>query len=437
MPSPHAIIGHHTGGNAAPQMASRRVATSGPSLALATKPTPLPFMLGILLTSLLLQRFALPVGGFMFPVEMPVGLALGAWGLLTGSLGIDRRRFAVLLGLATTGLITTVVGFNLHVTIAPRPTLTSLANWFAITAFAALTFRVAVPEEKFFKLVNFCFAGIALAGVVQFSAQFSGLMLFSFAGIFPQEFLLEKGFFNTSSPIFYGSTITRSNGFFLVEPSIFSQFMAVAIAIEFTYFRRQRFLVLFFCGLLVSVSGTGWMVLAAFFLAQIVSVSRDGIFLALSLVGAAVIALIMFALVVPDAAAVLLSRIGEFQYRGTSGNERFVGPFLAALEVLTAVPWAALIGVGPGTSEHLLVSYTYAMNSPGKVLVEYGIIGLALYFTLLVTAERTRRQRALLAPVLTLLMLAGNWCQFSPVLFPMLLMITTARLDEEACQGVA
>ena len=93
-------------------------------------------------------------------------------------------------------------------------------------------------------------------------------------------------------------------------------------------------------------------------------------------------------------------------------------------------PWAVLTGIGPGTSEHLALPYPYSMNSPTKILVEYGAVGLVLYLALLTSAARTARQRMLLLPVLVMLLFDGNWCQFPPVLFPALLIITVARLRE-------
>ena len=265
---------------------------------------PLPFVLGILLTSMFLQRFALPLGPRYLSIETPIGLALAACGLLTGSLAIDRRRLALLLAVAALGLFSAVIGSNIRIAIAPPPSFPSLVNWLAITAFAALTFRVAAPEEKLFRLVNVLLAVIALAGVLQFAAQFAGLSLFSFAGFVPQAFLLER-FSNTSDSLFHytggqaggaGPVLMRSNGFFLQEPPVFSQFMALAIVIEMLYFRRIAFLALYLAGLLVSVSGTGWLMLVTFVAAQMMSGSRRRLATGLGLVAAGAVAVVIFAL---------------------------------------------------------------------------------------------------------------------------------------------
>jgi hypothetical protein len=120
--------------------------------------------------------------------------------------------------------------------------------------------------------------------------------------------------------------------------------------------------------------------------------------------------------------------MGEFSMPGTSGNERFVTPFMALSAVLADAPWTFLTGIGPGASEELTLPFFYRLNTPIKVLMEYGAGGLFFYLALLVSGTRPRRQWLLLAPMLTLLLLTGGYHQFSPVLFPVLLLGTVATL---------
>ena len=205
--------------------AGQTPAYRGPAAVPVRAGAPLPWlvMLGIPLTSLLLQRFAVPLGGWgKIALETPVGLGLGPRGLLTGTLTFDRRRLVLLLGIVTIGLLATVVGSSVRVTVAPPPGLGSLANWLAISSFAALTFCHAVPEERLFGVISLCAAGIAAAGIAQFVLQFAGLYLFRFAGVVPPRFLMEAGIFNTSNPIFYGSSIMRANGMFPVSRGVFA-----------------------------------------------------------------------------------------------------------------------------------------------------------------------------------------------------------------------
>ena len=122
-------------------------------------------------------------------------------------------------------------------------------------------------------------AAVAAAGVLQFAAQFVGLGLFSFEGIVPSSILFEKGY-NLRIPITGSGPLLKSNGFFLVEPSIFSQFMAVALAIEVVSVKRVPLLCLFAAGFMLSFSGTGWLVLAGFVAAATAGMGARGVVLA-------------------------------------------------------------------------------------------------------------------------------------------------------------
>ena len=64
---------------------------------------------------------------------------------------------------------------------------------------------------------------IAALALLQYAAQFAGVRVFSFARLVPalKPVLTESGF-NVMTPIKYGSSIYRSNGGVLLEPSILS-----------------------------------------------------------------------------------------------------------------------------------------------------------------------------------------------------------------------
>ena len=103
---------------------------------------------------------------------------------------------------------------------------------------------------------------VAIAGILQFAAQFAGLGLFAFKGLLPGSILFEAGY-NLEIPIGVGNLL-KSNGFVLVEPSVMSQLMSLGLIIEALGCRRAGYLAAFTAGLLLSFSGTGWIVLGAF-----------------------------------------------------------------------------------------------------------------------------------------------------------------------------
>lgn len=392
--------------------------------------TPTSFSYAVLVICICLQRFAIPVlGGLKVSLATPLVLGLAVWGLANRILALDRRRTGFFFGICAMAAISLAAQVSVPVAIAPRTSLPSFAYWLLITGFATLRFREEMDEEAFFRVVSVCLTGLAIAGILQFVLQFVGLRMFEFAGLVPDNLLIEDQF---AVVIPFGdSAFNRSNGFFLVEPSVFSQFMAIGIVVETLYTRHSRHLLrlaLCFGGLLVSLSGTGWMVLGSFVIVLAFTSGSRGLLSAAILVVVIAFAMGIALLVVPDVANGILDRTSEFTLPGTSGNERFVTPFMALNAVLDAAPWTFFTGIGPGASEQILVPFFYRLNTPVKILMEYGIGGLFFYLSLLISGTRPRRQWLLLTPLLTLLLIAGGYHQFSPALFLVLLLGTVATL---------
>ncbi len=386
------------------------------------------FTWGTLFCCIVLQRFAIPAAGLKISMATPLVLSLAAWAVASGTLVIERRRMALYCGLCAVALFSVATQINLPLAMAPRMSLTSLYYWLAITGFAVLRFRHAVSESAFFRIVSFALAALAVAGLAQFALQFVGISLFAFTGIVPDQFLIEEQF-NVTIPIDRG--LNKSNGFFLVEPSVFSQLMALAVVIEALYFRRTAYLAMFFVALLSSMSGTGWLVLGSYIAVLAISAGRRGLLGAILLAAGCALAFTALSVVLPDFADMMSGRVYEFTLPGTSGHERFVTPFLALQDLLNAAPWVSVTGVGPGASEQLMIPYVYHLNTPIKVLMEYGIFGLLLYLGLLTWGTRTRRQWTLLAPLMVLLLLTGGYHQFSPILFAVLLVGTVAFVHQD------
>jgi hypothetical protein len=376
---------------------------------------------------LFLQRFALPYGSLEVSVATPLVLLLCGWGLMVGVLTVDRRRAAFFLGLVACGLMATAVHATYPLAIAPRTSLNSLVYWLAMTVFAVLRLSTPMDERRFLSLLAIMLELVAIAGIAEFVAQLVGLRLFSFSGLVPANLLIERQY-DVVAPI-PGTGLLRSNGFFLVEPSVFSQFMAVGVIVEWLVFRRPARLALYLVGLLVSASGSGWLVLSAFVVELAFVTGALGALRALLLTGACILALALASLVIPDIISALTSRTGEFTVQGSSAYQRFVTPFMVLTQVLNVAPWSIVTGIGPGASEQLLVPFFYQLNTPVKVMLEYGVPGVLFYLLLLLDAIRTPTQWLLIGPLFVLLMFTGGYQEFSPILFPVLLIGTVALLQ--------
>ncbi len=390
----------------------------------------------IFLVSVLLQRLGLAIGTSYLSVVGPVGLLLAAYGVWQGTLAIHRTRLVLLTALI--GWI--IADLAVHAALPDRygaaASWTSLIQFVAVTAFGTLVVSEPVEEFRFFRMVNAVLLFIAAAGIAQFILQFAGLGFFSFSSFIPSNFLLE-GPYNTVIPI-GDSGYDKANGVFLVEPSVFSQFMALAIIIEAMALRRPIYLAVYAVALVVSFSGTGWLMILTFVITAAFSLGARGLLISLGTVLGLLLGLGILFWAFPSGAQLFLDRAGEINEMGSSGHLRFVTPWWLADYVLSRTPWAALYGLGPGVSEHLSMrpNWDYNLNPPVKITLEYGLPCFFLYMSFLLAARKSSRQKALVAPILVLLLIDGGYSQFPPVLFPSMILIMTADL-RRAVTGIA
>ena len=386
------------------------------------------FVFSIFTICLFLQRFGLTFGDQSLNAVGPIGLALAVVGLACGNLVFNARRLTIYLVMLAIIFVGNAIDVASPLPFVGNGSFGSLLQFVMITGFAVLSFNRAIDEQKFFRLAQKFFLIIAVAGTLQFLAQLAHISVFSFAAYLPPSILVENGW---NLEILSGvGDLLKSNGFFLVEPSVMSQFMAIAIAIELLYFRRSIYLTAFIIGLLLSLSGTGGLVLLAFALAATLKLGWRGIALALLLIAMLIIATTLIVFTAPDFSEAIQDRFSEISIPGTSGHMRFVTPFWLLNDMFGRVPAAIFLGIGAGTSEHLTMPYNYDVNTPVKISLEFGIPVFIAYVALFVTGRRTKRQGVLVLPCLVLLMLTGAYQQFAPVVFLIALLLCVARLAE-------
>ncbi|MBV8092442.1 MAG: hypothetical protein JOY71_18040 [Acetobacteraceae bacterium] len=387
------------------------------------------FVVVLLAACLVLQRFGFPSSGTEISIAVPITAAMSCWYLGKGVLAIDRTRLAIMLALVAIALLSFNLQINAPLAIVTRTSVPSLLFWLGITSVAVLRFTTPMDERVFFGLVSRCLSWIAVCGIAEFLAQFVGVKLFSFQSFLPEKYSFEP-MYNVVTPATAGSSILRSNGFFLVEPSVFSQFIAIGLACEWMNERRPVTLSVFLFALFCSVSGTGWLAVGAFVLGLTVSSSGRGLAMGIMFSCICALAFFVIGLVLPEATETLQSRIGEFWMPGSSGYLRFATPIMALSHIFDQEPFAMLTGMGPGSATTLAtITYEYGTGTPGKILLEYGLFGLIAYVALILANRRTRAQTAVLMPVLVVLMLGGGYDHFPPVLFPVLLIATIANLS--------
>jgi hypothetical protein len=344
--------------------------------------------IALLVSALFLQRFSLPFGNSnkFVTLDLVSVTFIILYQFLSGKLLIQYDRLLWFLAAALAVTCSLLLNFK----------STSLTSYFLFLVLYSLVTlsRPSTPDQykstlQAFQLLVMLISCLA---VVQFFAQFvvDGRKLIMFYGMIP-DFLL--GYFyaggeNTVHPLFYGSSILKSNGIFLQEPSTLSQIAAVGILIEVLEFGRPQYLVAMALGFLVAYSGTGLLILLFFLpLAGLrhgkagFSVLLVGIF-ALGLLATGIIDLSVFT-----------SRVGEFTDPRSSGFSRYTAPLLLTVKQFDTAPvQALLVGSGPGTTQSLNTTWVAANAFPWfKIFVEYGIIGSLIFVCFLASGLRRSR----------------------------------------------
>ena len=394
------------------------------------------FVVLVLVSCLFLQRFGFPASGTEISVAVPITGLMAVWYLAKRVLVFDANRLAIMLGLVGIALLSFNLQVNNPSATVTRTSVPSLISWLGMTSFAVLRFSKPMDERVFFGLVTRCLSWIAIFGIAAFLAQFAGVRLFSFEGFLPDKYSFE--------PMYHvviampGSGIIRANGFFLVEPSVFSQFMALGLACEWINERRTAVLILFLFALFAAISGTGWLVVGTFVLSLSLVSGGRGLGLGIMFSCCCAIAFFVIGFVLPEVTNELIARTGEFWAPGSSGYGRFATPIMALGQMFRTQPMALLTGLGPGSSQTLAaITYEYGTSSPGKILLEYGVFGLIAYTALILANRRTQAQKVVLWPLLSILVLGGAYDHFAPVLFPVLLIGTVANLCSMETRVVA
>jgi hypothetical protein len=190
------------------------------------------------------------------------------------------------------------------------------------------------------------------------------------------------------------------NGIFFLEPSMLSQFVALALIIEFRIFRRWRNIIVLAATLLASFAGTGLVMVAVVAPFMLPKISMRGI-MATSLGGAAVVTL----LVVTGFISHLASRLGELGEHGRSGNERFIQPLQKLADTMQN-PDFLFHGTGAGS---IPIGNGQIWWPITKDVVEYGLVmALAFYIFLAWSVLRGARDIAIaLAMMMSFSFLGG------------------------------
>src|SRR5271170_2376078 len=203
-----------------------------------------------------LSKFAFPPFGAMgIGISLFLVLAALMLGAYADCVRIDPRRLTLFaLMICCLGLM------QIFQPGAFSPT--SLLLLVAVHLPYVFTVPHSNDSERIIKFFIQIVTVFALLGIAQYVLQFvvNVRYLFPIENFVPDTFIVQH--FNHQAATEYGSHEYRANGVFLLEPSFFSQLLAVAIIAELGTLGRVSRLAIFGFALLVSYSGTGIAVLA-------------------------------------------------------------------------------------------------------------------------------------------------------------------------------
>jgi hypothetical protein len=318
-----------------------------------------------------LSKFAFPPFGAQ-GIGISLFLVIGAViaGSMGGFLNIEPRRLTLYVGLLV------ILGM---IQILQPDSFSALSFLLLAAVHLPYVFSVRDGDDggRIIKLFLGTVTVLACCGIAQYGLQFivNARYLFPIENFVPDTFIVQH--FNHQAAMEYGSQEYRANGVFMLEPSFFSQVLAVAIIAELCTLGRISRLAIFGIALLVSYSGTGIMVLAVCLPLCMVTQRRWGALLL------GVLALVMVvALHEYLHADRLLSRIAEFSSSRSSGYSRFIGGFYLFDQFLWNDPWRTFFGYGAGafTNYAARAHYGAAEMALFKVVFEFGLVGAAAYF---------------------------------------------------------
>ena len=379
------------------------------------------FAHGICFACLILQRFGLPIGGQQSAVFVSLLIApvLMAPLLFTGQLRISAGpAFTFVIALCC--LLLTTIMTVLYPDLEKRFSLPSVLELFLLLFLLLPQPAGAFDTKAVLPIFTFWARLIAVASLIQYGAQFVGLRFFSFASSFPAlgPFLTEAGY-HVEAPLRYGSSINRANGVFLLEPSILSQVMTLAIVVDVFVLRRLKWLALYAAALLASFSGTGALILTVTFLVAGVVSPRQ--------LPRAIGAIVLMVVLAGVAAVVFPSQFSTLADRVSgddpSAHARYAEQF-TVLQTIATDP-RLVAGFGPGAADGFIQSGS--MSALLKMFFDYGLLGLLTLVAYILTAWWRSDHPALMLVALFTFQLGGGYLLFPPMVLLLSLLCTWSR----------
>lgn len=322
------------------------------------------FMTFQLFCLIYLQKFGLFTASFPLSITMLV-LVTGVWSAATfGYLRISLPRLAFYLTFIGTCLVSQ--------SLAAEGSFPSLMQ--VVLLYTSMIVFMTVSRAEYWQIMNrFVMMLIlpAIIVIIQYSYQKATghSNPISMNQMLPKSVLMQGFYYEDFYPWY--STFMRPNGFFFLEPSFASAFLATGAIIEITYFRRLGYFVLLSVATVLTLGATGMSMLV---IAAPLLLSRESPWITVLVVAAVLIAL--FGAFLLDLPLPLVSRLTELGDSNSSGGGRMLLPALTLVERLSDISYF-LIGDGAGSIDRRMLAWPLL-----KVLTEYGLIAMMSFVAL-------------------------------------------------------
>ena len=307
-------------------------------------------------------------------IAVPIVVSIPLFGMILGRIRFDPLRstlFLLVMSLLWLIQLLSDSSFSL-------PSMLLLTTLF-LTMACYLDLPADQWERSMRTLLNLSLF-LAIAGIIQFGLQFivGTKYAFPIESFTPKSLLIQH--FHYLNPLRYGGKIYKSNGVFLLEPSQFSQLLAVALIGELVTSARTWRCLVYLLGMIVAYSGTGLIVLLVCLPLLIVVQRRWKLMLLIGLT-----AILLLSLASTLQLDVFIHRASESHSERSSGFARFIGGFYAFQDQLWPDTDRALFGYGAGSfgeasRQFVLPAAEMPLN---KIVFEFGLAGSLALFGLL------------------------------------------------------
>jgi hypothetical protein len=335
------------------------------------------------LVIVLLQRFVLPIGGFVVPFTLLGIFAVVFTGLARGTFLIIRVRLLLYLLV----IIFAIVCFW----AASGSTFQNLGSAiFLALLYLAATVGFRTPTQEAFTCILTFYVRVmeaaGVVGIIVFLLQFAGLPYFDPIRDFVPGAFVQQGY-NTTGEVVFGSGLYKASGVLFLEPSFFSLFLGFAAAANIYLARNYISTLLLVAAMLTTLSGNGILALVVYFVFAIFSSRQSVLPLILG-----VLALLMVVLFTP-VGDFLIPRTTELANPESSSSLRMVEPYRVLGPRLYESIESIAAGHGPGSADEYvrqIRSTDLIAPPPAKAFFEYGLIGgiLVLALTYVVVLRR-------------------------------------------------